>query len=570
MTRRFLLALAASAAFACGGGGSGGQPAAPLSDSALYAQAVLDYNAKAYATAKVEFQELLARPTATAYYDKATIYIAAIDYHQGYAATCLQVLGSPTAPLSGFFLAYPGSTEMDRARYWHGRCEMGIAPPDYLTARADFTAVIGMAVGAYTDNAYFWRGRTYYATALASASESSPDWASALADFSTVVVSFATGTVAPEAKYWMGRTHFAEGELAKGRGTLAGDAVAQTEFNAALTDLNGQLTSFPGSIWIPEVDVYIGRTHFELASYAADKVAAYTSASVELSAWLGTTSSIRDEANFWYGRALYEIGAAYETAAVPNYAGAQAQYQLAQAQFQKFQTDATLATSRLADNASFWVGRCLYSLADLVKMQADAAVAGATYAAAQAGFAAAQVQLNATRTNTAFATSNVLDWVQIYLGRSQFEQGYCADRQMMGSGAALYAAAQATLVAYFAAPPAGFGTIPPMPSAAAAHHWLGRTYYAQANLASAITEFSSVVSGWDFVGISTSAKPTTVWWDNAQYYLVRAYSDQGTTASCSSALSAYTSLKTAIPTDPLLAPACSYMYPARCPANTCP
>ncbi len=566
MTRRSLLALAASAALACGGG-SGSTPTAPLSDSALYAQAVQDYNAKAYATAKVEFQQLLARASATAYHDKATIYIAAIDYHQGFAATCLAVLGSPTAPLSGFFQAYPTSAEMDRARYWHGRCEMGIAPPDYLAARADFTAVIAMPAGAYTDNAWFWRGRTWYATALASPDlDASPDWASALADFSTVVGSFGTGTVAPEAKYWMGRTHFARGDLAKGRGTQAGDAVAQPEFSAALADLTPQPSTYPANTWIPDVNLYIGRTHLEQASYLAtpaEQVTAYGAVMSELSPWLGGVNPTRDEANYWYGRATYERGAAGE--AVPDHAGARADYQAAQTQFQKFQTDATLATSKLADNASYWVGRCLYALADLVKIEADAMVAGATYADAQTGFAAAQAQFAATKSGAQFATSNILDWVQIYLGRSQFQQGYCADRQMMGSGAAMYAAAQTSLAAYFTQ----FGT-PVLPSAAAAHFWLGRTTYAQASLTSAIAEFNAVVTGWDWVGISTSTKPTTVWWDNAYYYLVRAYSDQATTASCSSALSAYTSLKTAIPADPFLAPACSYMYPARCPANTCP
>lgn len=561
MTRRLILAISAAAALACGGS-SGGSPGAPLSDADLYAKAVVDYNAKAYTTAKSEFQEILSRPSATAYYDKSTIYVAAIDFHQGYAATCLAVLGSPTPPLSGFFLTYQSSADMDRARYWHGRCEMGTTPPDYLAARADFSAVIAMAAGAYTDNAYFWRGRTYYATASASPDlDGSPDWSSALSDFGAVVASFGNGTVAPEAKYWMGRTHFARGEKAKSRGTLAGDAVAQTEFNAALTDLNGQLTGFPGSTFVPDVNVYIGRAHFELAAWATDKVAAYTAAKNDLSAWLGTAAAIREDANYWYGRALYEIGAARETAATPDYAGAKTQYEAAQAQFHLFQTDATLSTSKLADNASYWEDRCAYSLADLVKTQADASVPGATYADAQAGFAAAQAQLGATKSNIQFATSNVLDWVQLYLARSQFEQGYCADKQTAGSGASFYIGARDSLSAYFTQ----FGST--LPSAAAAHYWLGRTYYVQANLAAAITELDAVVTGWDWLGIASSSKPTTVWWDNAYYYLVRAYSDQ---PSCPSAQTAYNNLKAAIPSDPFVPQACTYMTaPTRCPANAC-
>lgn len=560
MTRRLLLAATAAAAFACGGGSSGGSPGGPLSDADLYAKAVQDYNASAYTTAKSEFQEIISRPSATAYHDKATVYIAAIDYHQGYAATCLAVLGSPTPPLSGFFLTYPSSADVDRARYWHGRCEMGITPPDYLAARGDFTAVIAMPAGVYTDNAYFWRGRTYYATATASPDlDASPDWSSALSDFSTVVSSFGSGTVAPEAKYWMGRTHFSKGEKAKGRGTQAGDAVAQAEFNAALTDLQGQLTGFPGSSWTPDVNVYIGRAHFELASWAADRVAAFSTAKNELSAWLGATGSIRADANYWYGRAIYEIGAARESAAAPAYADAQAQYQAAQAQFHLFQTDAMLSTSTLADNASYWEDRCFFSLADLVKIQADASVAGATYADAQAGFAAAQAQFNATKANSRFATSNVLDWVQLYLARSQFEQGYCADKQATGSGTTLYSAAQASFASYFAQ----FGST--QPSGAAARYWRGRTYYAQANLASAITEFDAVVTGWDWFGIPASSKETTVWWDNAYYYLVRANSDQ---PSCPSAQAAYNNLKAAIPGDVFLPQACTYMT-ARCPANSC-
>ncbi len=561
MMRRSLLLLAASAAVACGGGGSSTPSNPPLSDSALYAQAVLDYNAKAYATAKAEFQELLNRASATAYYDKSTVYIAAIDYHQGLPATCLQVLGSPTAPLSGFFLAYPGSTDMDRARYWHGRCEMGITPPDYLTARADFTAVIGMTAGAYTDNAWFWRGRTFYATALATGDEGSADWASALSDFSLVVSSFTTGTVAPEAKYWMGRTHFSQGDLAKGRGTLAGDAVAQSQFTAALADLTAQPTAFPGNTWIPDVNVYIGRTHLEQASYltpASAQVTAYSGVVTELSAWLGTTASVRDEANYWYGRAIYERGAAEEAGA--GYAAAQTDYAAAQAQFQKFQTDGILSTSKLADNAAFWVGRCLYSLADLRLLQAATAM---DYSAAQSGFQAAQFQFAATKAGAQFATSNVLDWVQVYLGRSQYQQGWCAEKQMM-SGAAMYAAAQTSLSDYFTQ----FGTAA-LPSAAAANYWLGRARYAQASLGPAIASFTAVTTGWDWVGIASSAKPTTVWWDNSYYYLVRAYADQ---ANCTSAQSAYDALKTAIPTDAFLTPACSYMKtsPGACPAAACP
>ncbi len=565
MTRRLFLAVSVAAALACGGGSSGGSSGGPLSDAALYAKAVQDYNAKAYTTAKSEFQEILSRPSATAYYDKSTVYVAAIDYHQGYAATCLAVLGSPTPPLSGFFLAYPSSTDMDRARYWHGRCEMGITGPDYLAARADFTAVIGMAAGAYTDNAYFWRGRTYYATASASPDlDGSPDWSSALSDFSTVVSSFGSGTVAPEAKYWMGRTHFSKGDKAKSRGTQAGDAVAQTELDAALTDLDGQLTGFPGSAWVPDVNVYVGRSHFELAAWAADRVAAYTAAKSDLSPWLGTTAAIRDDANYWYGRAIYEIGAAWETAATPDYASAKTQYEAAQAQFHLFQTDASLSTSKLADNASYWEDRCVFSLADVIKVQADALVTGATYANAQVGFSSAQTALAATKSNSQFATSNVLDWVQLYLARSQFEQGYCADNQTAGSGASLYTAARDSLSAYFTQ----FGST--LPSAAAAHYWYGRTYYTQGNLAAAITELDAVVTGWDWFGVSSSAKPTTVWWDNAYYYLVRAYSDQPSAPNCSSAQTAYGNLKTAIPSDPFVPQACTYMTdPTRCPANSC-
>ncbi len=186
MMRRLALVLPLALALACSGGSSPGN-AAPVSDADLYAKAVQDYNAKAYATAKSEFNELLSRPSATAYYDKATVYVAVIDFNQGYPATCLSVLGSPTPPTSGFFAAYPTSTEVPRARYWHGRCEFGSTPPDYQKARDDFTAVIGMAGSTYQDNAYQWRGRTYYQTATASGSESSPDWDSALADFGTVV-----------------------------------------------------------------------------------------------------------------------------------------------------------------------------------------------------------------------------------------------------------------------------------------------------------------------------------------------------------------------------------------------
>ncbi len=566
MTRRLILAISAAAAMlACGGGSSGGSPGTQLSDADLYTKAVQDYNAKAYTTAKSEFQEILSRASATAYYDKSTIYVAAIDFHQGYAATCLAVLGSSTPPVSGFFLKYPTSTEMDRARYWHGRCEMGITPPEYLTARADFTAVIGMPAGTYTDNSYYWRGRTYYGTALASPDlDRSSDWSSALSDFDTVVSSFGNGTVAPEAKYWMGRTHFSKAQMAKSRGTQAGDAVAQTELDAALTDLNGQLTGFPGNAWVPDVNVYIGRSHFELADWAADKVAAYTTAKNDLSPWLGTTAAIRDDANYWYGRAIYEIGGAWETAATPNYANAKTQYEAARGQFHAFQTDATLSTSKLTDNASYWEDRCVFSLADLIKTQADALVTGATYANAQAGFSSAQAALAATKSNAQFATSNVLDWVQLYLARSQFEQGYCADKQAAGSGASLYAAARDSLSAYFTQ----FGSTPP--SAAAAHYWLGRTYYAQGNLASAITELDAVVTGWDWLGISSSTKPTTAWWDNAYYYLVRAYSDQPSTSNCSSAQTAYGNLKTAIPSDPFVPQACAYMTNAsRCPGNSC-
>jgi TolA-binding protein len=569
MKRRLALVLPAVLALACSGGGSSGGSSGPLSDSALYAKAVQDYNAKAYTTAKGEFQELLSRASATAYYDKSTIYVAAIDYYEGYPATCLSALGSPTPPVSGFFQSYPSSAELDRARYWHGRCEMGLTPPDYLTARGDFTAVIGMTGSSYQDNSYFWRGRTYYGTAVASRSESSQDWASALADFDTVVTSFGTGKVAPEAQYWKGRTHFARGDAAKARGTQTGDALAQSEYGSAKTELAAQLSSYPGSTWAPDVNVYIGRTDLELAAWAADPVSACTGAANELFPWLGTTSAIRDDANYWYGRALYAVGAAHEATTPPDWASAKAQYQAAQAQFQKFVTDAGLSTSKLADNASYWSDRCTFSLADVVKTQADAAVAGATYADAQAGFATAQGQLTSTKTNSQFATSNVLDWVQVYTGRAQFEQGYCADRQNAGSGAAFYAAAQGTFAGYFAPAPAGFGST--LPSAAAAHYWSGRTYYAQGNLASAIADFDAVVTGWDWVGIATTTKPTTTWWDNSQYYLVRAYSDQATGASCQSAQSAYGALKAAIPTDPLLAQACTYMTAAgRCPTNTCP
>ncbi len=549
-------------AMGCGGGGAPANPGGtPLTDSALYAKAVQDYNGKAYVTAKGEFQELLGRPTATAYFDKSTIYIAAIDYHQGNSATCLSVLGSPAPPTSGFFLSFPASTELDRARYWHGRCELGLAPPAYLAARADFTAVIGMAATTYADNAYFWRGRTYYATALASGSETSGDWSSALGDFSAVIGSFGTSTTAPEAKYWLGRTHFARAELAKGRGTVDGDTLAQAELALAATELTEQPSQYPGNSWAADAAVYLGRTHFEQASYATGKVAAYTVAVNDLSPLLGTAALVRDEANYWYGRALHELGLAHETAATPDFLAAKARLDEATAQLRKFQTDTTLSTSKLADNASYWVGRCLFSLADLLKTQAATA---ADYLAAQDAYATAEAQLLATKTNSQFTTSNVLDWVQVYLGRSQYEQGLCAENRMAGSGATPFATAAASFQTYFTQ----FGAT--HASAAAAYYWRGRTYYAQANLALAIAEFNAVVNGWDYVGVSSTTKATTTWWDNAQYHLVLAHSDQAG-ASCTSAQASYDALKAALPADPLLGPACTYMKdPTRCPSNTCP
>jgi TolA-binding protein len=559
MKRSSWLAFSLVMVVGCGGGGtstpppSGGNP-----DAALYAQAVQDYNGKAYSTAKTEFLQLLGRPSATAYHDKSTVYVAAIDYYQGNAATCLSVLGSPTPPTSGFFSTYPASADTDRARYWHGRCELGLTPPAYLAGRADFTAVIGMAGTTYADNAYLWRGRTYYATASATGNEASPDWTSALSDFSTVFTSFASSTVAPEASYWRGRTHFSRGDAAKGRGTQAGDAVATAEYAAAESELGQQPTRYPGNAFVTDATVYLGRTHLEQASYAVDKVAACTAAAADLLPFLGTADVIRDEANYWYGRALYELGLAHETTAVPDYAAAQAQLQAARTQLLKFQSDATLSTSKLADNAAYWVGRCLFSLADVLKTQAD-------FAGAQPGFAAAQAQLAATKTSSQFLTSNVLDLVQVYLGRSQLEQGLCAAARG-AAAASFYSAAQTSFGDYFT-----FFGAPVLPSAASAHYWRGRTSYAQGGLAQAITEFETVVAGWDFTGIASSSKSTTVWWDNSQYWRVAAYSDQATPTSCASARSALAELKAAIPADSLVPAACTYMTaPGRCPSTSCP
>jgi TolA-binding protein len=566
MKRGLWLAFPVVVAMGCGGGGGGTPPATGgtgNADASLYAQAVQDYNGKAYSTAKAEFQQLLGRTTATAYYDKATIFIAAIDFYQGGPATCLAVLGSPTPPTSGFFSSYPASTDLDRARYWHGRCSLGLTPADHATARADFTAVIGMSSSTYVDNAYLWRGRSYYATALASGSEVSGDWTSALSDFTTVVAAFGKGSTAPEAQYWLGRTHFAKGNLAKGRGTVPGDTLAKAELASADIELKKQLSTYPTTPpngWIPDVSVYLGRTHFEQAAYATDKVAAYTVAVNDLLPLLGTSALIRDEANYWYGRALQELGLAHETTAPPDYAAAKTQLDAAVAQLQKFQGDVTLSTSKLADNASYWVGRCLFSLADLLKVQAAVA---ADFANAQAAFAAAQAQL--VSTTKMFVTSNVLDLVQVYLGRAQFEQGVCAQAQG-ATATSLYAGAQTAFTDYFA----NFKTV--LSSTAGAHYWRGRTYQAQANPTQAITEFNAVVSGWDYAGIATPTKPaTTSWWDHAQDGLVRASSDLATTTSCAGAQTAYDALKAAIPTDPLLASACTYMQGAgRCPGNVCP
>ena len=560
MKRGLLMTVSMMVSLGCGGGGGAPPPPVTTStDAALYAQAVQDYNGKAYTTAKGEFGELLARPSATAYHDKATVYIAAIDFYQGNPATCLSVLGSPTAPTSGFFATYPGSAEMDRARYWHGRCELGLTPPAYLTARGDFTAVITMPPGTYTDNAYLWRGRTYYATALATGDEASLDWASALSDFQAVISSFGTGTVAPEAKYWLGRTHFARGDTAKARGTQVGDQFAKAEYVLAASELGQHLTTYPGNFWAPDVSVYLARTHLEQASFAIDKVTAYGAAAGEFVPVLGTTAAVRDEANYWYGRTLYELGLAHETATVPDFPAAQAQLLLAETQLRKFQSDATLSTSKLADNASYWVGRCLFSQADLKKTRA---VLAADFAGAQVAFAAAEASLAATKGSSQFATSNVLDLVQIYLGRSQFEQGVCAAAQGLVA-TALYSTAQLSFGDYFI----HYGT-PALPSAAAFRYWRGRTYYAQASLAPAITDFDTVVASWDFVGIVGPARPTTVWWDNSQYYLVRSHSDQ---VACPAAQVAYDALKAAIPADSLLPAACTYMKGAsRCPGNTCP
>ena len=564
MKRSSWLALSLVLAVGCGGGGAstpppgvGGNP-----DATLYAQAVQDYNGKAYSTAKTEFLQLLGRATAAPYHDKATIYVAAIDYYQGNAATCLSVLGSPTPPTSGFFSTYPASADTDRARYWHGRCELGLTPPAYPTARADFTAVIGMSGTTYADNAYLWRGRTFYATALASGDENSADWAAALTDFSTVVASFSASATAPEAQYWLGRTHFAKGSFARGRGTTTGDTLAKAELVIADTELKKQLSTYPTAppnSWIPDVSVYLGRTHFEQASYAADPVAAFTVAVNDLLPLVGTSAVVRDEANYWYGRALYELGLAHETKVPPDYVTAKTRLVEATAQLQKFQTDATLSTSKLADNASYWVGRCLYSLADLLKVQVRTPT---DQAAVQAAFATAQAQFLATKTNAQFLTSNVLDWVQVYLGRSQYEQGAAAAAQA-ADATALYASAGIAFTDYFT----HFGT-PVLSSAAAAHYWRGRTAYAQANLVLAITEFDAVVAGWDYIGIASTTRPTTTWWDNAQDHLVRSHSDQVT---CPAAQAAYDALKAALPADTLLPAACTYMKGvSRCTGNTCP
>lgn len=564
MKRGLWLAFSLAVAVGCGGGGGSPTPApTPLTDADLYAKAVKDYDGKAYTTAKGEFLDLLGRTTATAYYDKATVYVAVIDFHQGSPATCLAVLGDPPPKTpTGFFKNYPSSADLDRARYWHGRCELGLTPPDYVTAHDDFTAVIGMSSSTYVDNAYLWRGRTFYATALASGSEASGDWSSALGDFSAVIASFPKGSTAPEAQYWLGRTHFARAGLAKARGTVDGDTLAKTELASADIELKKQLSTYPTvppNSWIPDVSVYLGRTHLDQASYAADKVAACQAAASELGALVGTTATVRDEANYWYGRALYDLGQAYETAATPNLGAAKTQLEAAMAQLQKFQTDLTLSTSKLADNASYWVGRCLFSLADLLKVQATLP---SDFLAAQGAFLAAQSQL--VNTTRMFVTSNVLDWVQVYLGRSQFEQGVCAQAQG-ASATALYAGAQTAFADYFT----NFSKTV-LSSAAAAHYWRGRTSYAQANFAQAVSEFNAVVTGWDYLGITSSTKPTTTWWDNSRYYLVRAYADQPAT-SCASAQAAYDALKTAIPADPLLGPACTYMTAAaRCPGNACP
>src|SRR5437879_1638630 len=67
------------------GGKSGGNPGAGGSgaltdDAQLFAQATADFNAQKFTVARGEFETLLAQFPKTSYADKATVYIAVIDF----------------------------------------------------------------------------------------------------------------------------------------------------------------------------------------------------------------------------------------------------------------------------------------------------------------------------------------------------------------------------------------------------------------------------------------------------------------------------------------------------------
>src|SRR5205085_12291119 len=110
------------------GGGTGVLSA----DAELFTQATTDFNAKKYATARGEFETLLAQYPNTTYADKANVYIAVIDFE----------LKDPTkakGELMAFFKDFPSSSDADRAQYYLGRCDYSLN--DFPTALTEFQTV---------------------------------------------------------------------------------------------------------------------------------------------------------------------------------------------------------------------------------------------------------------------------------------------------------------------------------------------------------------------------------------------------------------------------------------------
>ena len=365
------------------------------------------------------------------------------------------------------------------------------------------------------------------------------DYVSAVDLFSRQLAEFPNGTYSDESRYRLGRSqqalnNFTAARDAYGLVSATGNWVVEAAFYAARTyyDEAGLATDpvtafglldtalirlaavnsrYPASGLVDQTNYYIGRTYQSQATLVKRDSTLSTQTAAQLFANARTFYATVQTTSVFYDNALYFTGRSYHETVPADYASARLTYQQLIAD----------ATSSWSDDAQYQLAKTYYDEAgdalDPTSASYDPVTADAT---AMAGYSTA-----ITEFDNVVGTSNRADGARYYKGRSLHKQAALVEANPTLS--------TTTYTQYFADARTAYQAVIDMGVASLyednAQYRIGRTYYDEALIALAATDYSIVLQALsDAIGAMSVVTTNTTYQasnsaDNAYYYLGRSY-----------------------------------------------